>query len=142
MQSGADKFSDPKAWKRANIARYQSILADRVGSRGAVDRMVAEIIKIGNEAVTNGMELPRLGKYNEIVTDINGNEVTLNTITRRMNDTIRNYSGFIQAENEMASHLKDYPEYDMEDSYQKGNQRNLALEIKQVLREFKSGRIS
>ena len=28
-----------------------------------------------------------------------------------MNDTIRNYSRFIQSENEMASHLKDYPEY-------------------------------
>jgi len=141
LQSGADKFSDPKAWKKANIARYQKILADRVGSRGAVDRMVAEIIKIGNEAVTKGMELPKLGKYDEIVTDINGNEVTLNTITRRMNDTIRNYSRFIQSENEMASHLKDYPEYDMEDSFQKGNQRSIALEIKQELAAFKSGRI-
>ncbi len=58
-----------------------------------------------------------------------------------MNDTIRNYSRFIQSENEMASHLKDYPEYDMEDSFQKGNQRSIALEIKQELAAFKSGRI-
>ncbi len=136
LKSGADKFSDPKAWKKANIERYQKILADRVGSRGAVDRMVAEIIKIGNEAVTKGMELPRLGKYDEIVTDINGNEVTLNTITRRMNDTIRNYSRFIQSENEMASHLKDYPEYDMEDSFTKRQSTKYSVRDKTRISSF------
>ena len=148
LKSGKDLFTNPKAWKKANLDRYRAMLADKVGSRDQVDKMVAQIVKIANDAVTKALDLPRMGKYNELVADLNGNDVPVNVISRAMNNGLDYYARYIRAENNNANFLKKYPEYaeggsragERDDFYLPDMKTN-ALEIKSILASLKSGRI-
>ena len=147
LQSGADLFKDPKKWRKANIDRYRAMLADKVGSRDQVDKMVAQIVKIANDAVTKALDLPRMGQYNELVADLNGNDVPINSISREMNNALDYYSRYIRAENQNAQFIKKYPEYGEggrrsgSDSFYVGDMREHALEIRKILAKLKSGRV-
>lgn len=145
LKSGKDLFKNPKAWKKANIDRYRAMLADKVGSRDQVDKMVGQIVKIANEAVTKALDLPRMGQYNELVADLNGNDVPVNAISREMNNGLDYYSRYIRAENSNADFIKKYPEYatdgSRDSSFYVGDMRENALEIKRILDSLKSGRI-
>ena len=102
-----NSFKDAKAWKAANLARYKSILQSRVGSRDTVDGMVAKIVKIANEAVTNSMEVPKMNKYDELVTTIGGNEVVVEYVTRAMTRALRYYAEYIRHENSETREKED-----------------------------------
>ena len=148
LKSGADLFKNPKAWKKANIDRYRAMLADKVGSRDQVDKMVAQIVKIANESVIKALDLPRMGQYNELVADLNGNDVPINSISREMNNALDYYSRYIRAENQNAQFIKKYPEYakggsrfGSRDSFYQGDMREHALEIRKILAMLKSGRV-
>ena len=107
LKLGKDTFKDAKAWKAANLARYKSILQSRVGSRDTVDGMVAKIVKIANEAVTNSMEVPKMNKYDELVTTIGGNEVVVEYVTRAMTRALRYYAEYIRHENSETREKED-----------------------------------
>lgn len=144
LQSGADVFSDPKKFKTANIARYKAMLADRVGSRGQVDKMVADIVKITNDVVTEAMTLPKMNQYQELTAVVANKEVKLTDITRNMNYALESYARFIRYENDNAQFIKKYPEYDKEgrkDSFYQKDMKTTALEIKGYLNNLKTGRI-
>jgi hypothetical protein len=148
LKSGKDLFTNPKAWKKANLDRYKAMLADKVGSRDQVDKMVAQIVKIANEAVTKALALPRMGQYNELVADLNGKDVPINAISREMNNGLDYYARYIRAENSNANFIKKYPEYGeggskfgSRDAFYQGDMRENALEIKRILDSLKSGRI-
>ena len=147
LKSGKDLFTNPKAWRKANLDRYRAMLADKVGSRDQVDKMVAQIVKIANEAVTKALDLPRMGQYNELVADLNGNDVPINAVSREMNNALDYYARYIRAENQNAQFIKKYPEYGEggrrsgSDSFYVGDMREIALEIKSILASLKSGRI-
>ena len=147
LKSGKDLFTNPKAWKKANIDRYRAMLADKVGSRDQVDKMVAQIVKIANESVIKALDLPRMGQYNELVADLNGNDVPINSISREMNNALDYYSRYIRAENQNAQFVKKYPEYGEggrrsgSDSFYVGDMREHALEIRKILAKLKSGRV-
>jgi len=148
LKSGKDLFTNPKAWKKANLDRYTAMLADKVGSRDQVDKMVAQIVKIANDAVTKALALPRMGQYNELVADLNGNDVPVNVISRAMNNGLDYYARYIRAENNNANFLKKYPEYaeggsraGERDDFYRGDMKTNALEIKSILNALKSGRI-
>ena len=133
LKLGKDKFKDARSWKQANLARYKDILDARVGSRDQVDRMVAEITKIANEAITTGMEIAKAGKYGDLVTTIAGNEVTMTYVTNAMTRVLRMYAEYIRYENEEESG-SDYAS-----KYNKGRKRDVAGKINQALKAFKSG---
>ena len=124
------------------------MLADKVGSRDQVDKMVAQIVKIANEAVTKALALPRMGQYSELVADLNGKDVPINAISREMNNGLDYYARYIRAENSNAQFIKKYPEYGeggskfgSRDAFYQGDMREHALEIKSILASLKSGRI-
>jgi len=133
LKLGKDKFKDARSWKQANLARYKDILDARVGSRDQVDRMVAEITKIANEAITTGMEIAKAGKYGDLVTTIAGNEVTMTYVTNAMTRVLRMYAEYIRYENEEESG-SDYAS-----KYNKGRKRDVAGKINKALKAFKSG---
>jgi hypothetical protein len=144
LQSGADMYSDPKKFKTANIARYKAMLADRVGSRGQVDKMVADIVKITNDVVGEAMTLPRMNQYNELVATVANKEVKLTDVTRNMNYALEEYARFIQYENDDAKFVTKYPEYGEDtnrDSFYKKDMKRVALDIKGYLNNLKTGRI-
>ena len=142
LKLGKDKFTDHRAWKKSNIDRYRTMLADKVGSRGTVEKMVGEIVKMANAAIEEAMSVVKVGQYGDMMTTLSGNEVKVDTVTRYMSSALDNFARFIRAENSQAEFVKKYPEYDGKnlDSYEKGNLRNLALDIKNVYNEFKKGK--
>ena len=142
LKLGKDKFTDHRAWKKSNIARYKAMLADKVGSRGTVEKMVGEIVKMANGAIEEAMSVVKVGQYGDMMTTLSGNEVKVDTVTRYMSSALDNFARFIRSENSQAEFVKKYPEYDDKgrDSFEVSNMRNLALDIKNVYNEFKKGK--
>ena len=143
LKLGKDKFTDHKAWKRSNVDRYKSMLADKVGSRGAVEKMVGEIVKMANAAIEEAMSVVKVGQYGDMMTTLSGNEVKVDAVTRHMSGALDNFARYIRSENSQAEFIKKYPEYaDKEgrESFEVGNMRNLALDIKNTYNEFKKGK--
>ena len=132
LQLGKDTFKDARAWKDANLKRYKSIIDARVGSRDQVDRMTAEVVKIANEAITTGMEVTKVGKYGDLVTTINGNEVNINSVTNAMSRVLRTYAEYIRFEND-----EERDTYSK--GYYKGRKEDAAGQINKALKAFKSG---
>lgn len=135
LKLGKDTFTDYRSWKRANLARYKSILDARVGSRDQVDRMVGEIVKIANEAIKEGMEVVKVGEYDYLMTTVGGNEVTLNSVTEAMTRTLRMYAEYIRYAN-AAEKDKDN---DWGSSYNDDHAKDVAGRIKKANNAFKTG---
>ena len=141
LQLGKDKFKDHRAYKKANLERYKAMLADKINSRDAVAKMVGEIVKMANGAVEEAMSVVKIGKYGDIVTTLAGNEVRLETVTRHMNQALDAFARYVRSENSEAQFAKKYPEYASDrDSYQVGDMKNQALDIKSLYNQFKKGK--
>ncbi len=141
LKLGKDEFRDHKMYKRANLDRYKAMLADKVNSRDTVAKMVGEIVKMANGAVEEAMSVVKIGKYGDIVTTLAGNEVKLETVTRHMNSALDAFARFVRSENQNAEFTKKYPEYASDrDSFETGNMKNMALEIKSLYNQFKKGK--
>ena len=132
LKLGKDKFKDAAGWRRANLARYKDIMDARVGSRDQVDRMTAEIVKISNDAITTGMEVTKVGKYGDLVTTINGNEVNIDAVTSAMSRVLRTYAEYIRFENE-----EERSQFSQD--FYKERKADAAGKISQALKAFKSG---
>jgi len=135
LKLGKDTFTDHRKWKQANLARYRDILNARVGNRDTVDRMVAEIVKIANEAVATGMEVIKIGKYDKIMTSINGNEVEMDAVTSAMSRALRSYAEYIRYANQAE---KD-KESEWGGSYNDKSAKETAGYIKKIHNAFKQG---
>ena len=132
-----DKFTDHKAWKKANLDRYEDILRSRVGGRDEVDRMVAEIVKLANQAVTDAVTgALKQDKYGDILTTVAGQEVTLKDVTQSMDNAIKDYQRYIQYENEE----ERYPDASGSRYYSE-KKREYAMELKRYLKGFETGKI-
>ena len=141
LKLGKDKFTDHKAWKKANLDRYEDILRSRVGTRDQVDRMVAEIVKIANQAVTDAVSgTVKQGKYGDIQTTINGQEVALEDVTTSMSNALKDYKRYIDYQNE-----QDRAEQSGRGNYGKSyygeKKKEYAMELKRYLKGFKTGKI-
>jgi hypothetical protein len=137
LKLGKDKFKDSKAWKKANLDRYKQILANRIGTRDQVDAMVAKAVKLTNAAVEEGTSLPKLGRYDELMTTLNGKEVQLRAVTYIQGQILQQYARYIQYENE-EDKAKDQ-EYG--GSYYAREKKAVALDIKNKVREVESGNV-
>ena len=141
LKLGKDEFKDHKMYKRANLDRYKTMLADKVNSRDAVAKMTGEIVKMANGAVEEAMTVVKSNEYGDIVTTLAGNEVKLETVTRHMNSALDSFARFVRSENTEAKFIKKYPEYAKDrDSFETGNMKNMALEIKSLYNQFKKGK--
>jgi len=137
LKLGKDKFKDHKAWKKANLDRYKQILANRVGTRDQVDSMVAKAVKLTNAAVEAAMEVPKLGRYDELMTTLAGNEVQLKAVTYIQGQILQQYARYIQFENQEEK-AKDQ---DYAGSYYSREKKDTALDIKNKVKAVESGNI-
>jgi hypothetical protein len=135
LKLGKDIFKDARAWKQANLDRYKEILNSRVGTRGQVDAMTAKIVKIANKAIEEGMTLTRVGKWDDLVTSINGNDVRINSVTSAMSRALRNYAEYIRYENDEAQASVDYGG----GKYYITQKKDRAGELKKILNAFEKG---
>ena len=135
LKFGKDTFTDHRKWKQANLARYREILNARVGSRDKVDAMVAKIVKMANEAVAEGMELIRTGKYDELLTTVNGNDVPMNAVTSAMTRALRSYADYIR----YANQAERDKESEWAGTYNEKASKETAGYISKILKAFESG---
>ena len=115
--------------------RYRDIINARVGSRDQVDAMVAKIVKIANKAVAEGMELVRTGKYDDLMTTVNGNDVPMNAVTSAMTRALRSYAEYIRYAND-AEKEKDRG---YGSTYYDKSSKETAGYIKKILQAFEQG---
>ena len=135
LKLGKDKFTDHRAWKRANLDRYKDILNARVGTRDQVDKMVGEIVKIANEAVATGMEVLKIGQYDKIMTTVAGNEVEMDAVTSAMSRALRSYAEYIRYANAAEKDKKR----DWGGDYNDRAAKETAGYIKKIHNAFKQG---
>ena len=145
LKLGKDTFKDAKAWKRANLERYQDIIQARVGSRDQVDAMVAKIVKMSNVSVEEAMALPKLGRYNNVLAMMNNNEVELEHVTKGMSKALYYYGEYIQIQNDLEKDKaeplnNDDPGYNRF-KYSEDRLKEKAGDIKKILNKFKSGKL-
>ena len=137
LKLGKDEFTDHKKWKAANLQRYKQILQNRIGTRDQVDAMVAKAVKLTNAAVEEAMEVPKLGRYDELMTTLAGNEVQLKAVTYIQGQILQQYARYIQYENQ--------EEKEKDSSYGSGYYANVkkevALDIKNKVREIETGKV-
>ncbi len=139
LKLGKDKFTDHKAWKKANLSRYEDILRSRVGGRDQVDRMVADIVKIANQAVTDAVSgALKQDRYGDIMTTVSGQEVMLKDVTQSMSNALEDYRRYIQYENDEdgAAKADSYS-----GQYYSAKKKEYAMELKRYLKGFKTGKI-
>jgi hypothetical protein len=135
LKLGKDTFKDHRAWKQANLKRYKDILNARVGNRDTVDRMVGEIVKMANEAVATGMEIMKIGRYDNLMTTINGNEVEMNAVTSAMSRALRSYAEYIR----YANAAEKDKESEWAGTYNDKSAKETAGYIKKIHDAFKKG---
>ena len=137
LKLGKDTFTDHKKWKAANLQRYKQILQNRIGTRDQVDAMVAKAVKLTNAAVEEAMEVPKLGRYDNLMTTLAGNEVELRAVTYIQGQILQQYARYIQYENEEEK-AKDQ---DYAGSYYSKEKKAVALDIKNKVREVETGKV-
>ena len=139
LKLGKDTFKDHKAWKRANLDRYQKILAARVGSRDQVDRMVADAVKISNMAIEQGATLPKVGQYGDLMTMLDDKEVRVDSVTRLQSNILSDYARYIRLENQEEERKKQGGS-DLS-GYYDDEKKEYALRIKNGLTALKTGNV-
>ena len=137
LKLGKDTFTDHKKWKQANLNRYKQILANRKGTRDQVDALVAKAVKLTNAAVEEAMEVPKLGRYDQLMTTLAGNEVELRAVTYIQGQILQQYARYIQFENE-EDKAKDQ---DYATGYYAREKKAVALDIKNKVREVETGKV-
>ena len=137
LKLGKDTFTDHKKWKQANLNRYKQILANRIGTRDQVDALVAKAVKLTNAAVEEAMEVPKLGRYDELMTTLAGNEVQLKAVTYAQSQILSQYARYIQFEN---SEEKE-KEASYGSNYYATQKKEVALDIKNKVREIETGKV-
>ena len=137
LKLGKDEFTNHKAWKKANLDRYKQILANRVGTRDQVDALVAKAVKLTNAAVEEAMEVPKLGRYDELMTTLAGNEVELRAVTYIQGQILQQYARYIQYENQ------EEKEKDASygSNYYARQKKATALDIKEKVRAVETGNV-
>jgi len=138
LKLGKDKFTDHRAWKKANLDRYEDILRSRVGSRDQIDRMVAEIVKTANQAVSDAVTgTLKQDSYGNIQTTVAGKEVELKDVTRSMSSALETYRRYIDMENQEDG----APDDGYSGRYAGERKKEYALELKRYHQGFKIGKL-
>ena len=99
--------------------------------------MVAKAVKLTNAAVEEAMEVPKLGRYDQLLTTLNGKEVELRAVTYIQGQILQQYARYIQFENEEEK-AKDQ---DYGGSYYAREKKAVALDIKNKVREIETGKV-
>ena len=83
------------------------------------------------------MEVPKLGRYDELMTTLAGNEVQLKAVTYAQSQILSQYARYIQFEN---SEEKE-KEASYGSDYYARQKKEVALDIKNKVREVETGKV-
>jgi hypothetical protein len=99
--------------------------------------LVAKAVKLTNAAVEEAMEVPKLGRYDNLMTTLAGNEVELRAVTYIQGQILQQYARYIQYENE------EEKEKDSSygSKYYANEKKAVALDIKNMVRQVEQGKV-
>ncbi len=101
--------------------------------------MVADAVKITNQAIEDGATLPKVGKYGDLMTTVNNKEVSIDDVTRLQSGILSNYAKYIRMENQEDERKK--AGNGLLGGYYDDQKKEYALEIKQALIALKQGKV-
>jgi hypothetical protein len=134
-QSGAIAFKDDKDFKKANMARYKEILANKASKR-PIDKMVQGAIEDLSKQIRDGLSKGEKGRYGDIIIGRNkrGSEIRLRDASNHMSNILDDYNRYVdyiaQAERDKES------EYST--GYYERESKQYAKNISDKIRQIKS----
>jgi len=95
-KSGAIAFKSDKDFKKANMARYQEILANKA-SKLPLDKIVEGAIEELSNQIKNGLAKGERGRYGDIIIGRNtkGSEVRLRDASNHMSSILDDYNRYV-----------------------------------------------
>ena len=139
LKAGTKIYHDAKAYRQANIDRYNTILSTRVTSKDSVDALVKDGMQIINDAIMKSMELIRMSKFGEPLAVVNDKDIKMSDLAYMMNKIFQAYEQYIYAMNNAAEAVKRYG--DNADNYENRRMREMALSIKKIVTSLKAGKV-
>ena len=101
--------------------------------------MVADAVKVTNMAIEQGATLPKVGKYGDLMTMLNNQEVPVDDVTRIQSQILSNYARYIRMENQ-EDERKKQGGTDI-GGYYDDQKKEYAIQIKNALNALKQGKV-
>ena len=129
-RKGATALIDPKAFKDANMAKYKSILAQRV-MNDDIDGKVESAIATCSDLLQKALRAKEYTQYDElkIGQDPRGREITMRDVTNFMSNLLDDYSNYTRYKNQ----AKQEAESGRTTGYYEKEAKTRALYIKERL---------
>jgi|TARA_B110000908_G_scaffold148360_1_gene180796 hypothetical protein len=132
-KAGAIAFKDDKDFKKANLDRYNMIIADRA-SKMPIDKMVKDAIDTLTEQIKSALVKGEKGRYGDIIVGKNkkGREGKLSDAASHMQNILNDFQRYVSATNQAeieknAGYGGDYYDRDV-----KRNAKEITDKIKQI----------
>lgn len=126
-RKGATAFKSDKDFKKENMDRYHTILADKA-SQLPLDSIVKEAIEKLADQIKKGLEAGKVGRYGDVIIGVkaNGSEAKMRDASNHMSNILDDYSRYVsyvkQAEDSEAR-------YGQKESYYEREAKNYAKNI-------------
>lgn len=135
QKADATAFDNPKDIKQANIAKYNTILAQRADNPDKIDKQVKEIIEDAHQFLMAGLAKKEMGDYNElsIGKDPKGRDIKPRDLTNYISNILSDYQGYVSA---YVNAKTEEEKYGTSSDWYKRDAKRKALELKQRMAKW------
>lgn len=135
QKSGATAFDNPADVKKANMDKYNMILAKRADNPDKIDKQVKEIIEDAHKFLMAGLAKKEMGDYNElsIGKDPKGRDIRPRDLTNYISNVLSDYQGYVSA---YVNAKTEEEKYGTSSDWYKRDAKRKALELKQRIAKW------
>jgi hypothetical protein len=135
-KKGAIAFKTDKDFKAENMARYRSIIAQKVAEM-PLDSLVAKAIEIMSEQIKTGLDKKEKGRYGEFIvgTNAKGSEAKLSDVAYHMRSILDEYQRYVGVAAQQEASIARYGEAE---SWYKKELEQQAVKLKEKLDQVNS----
>lgn len=135
---GAAAFASDKEFRQLNMKRYQAILRNKAAkTTGEFPKLIAECMKLANEAITKAYANPTPGRYGDLMATLAGKDTFVSSISYAMGQLHKGFAEFVSSENEYEKHKDERGAA----SYYRDRLKQQALSLKKDIEAFKKGQL-
>lgn len=135
-KKGAIAFKTDKDFKAENMARYRSIIAQKVAEM-PLDSLVAKAIETMSEQIKTGLDKKEKGRYGEFIvgTNAKGSEAKLSDVAYHMRSILDEYQRYVGVAAQQEASIARYGEAE---SWYKKELEQQAVKLKEKLDQVNS----
>ncbi len=135
-KKGAIAFKTDKDFKAENMARYRSIIAQKVAEM-PLDSLVAKAIETMSEQIKTGLDKKEKGRYGEFIvgTNAKGSEAKLSDVAYHMRSILDEYQRYVGVAAQQEASIAKYGEAE---SWYKKELEQQAVKLKEKLDQVNS----